>query len=129
MISWMLIGCLGECGYWLFVSSSLGLRKNTPLPIGLRALRHARGPAGLLPTNDQHTHIHPTLHPIIHPTIRPHTHSYIYSPTHSFTHPSVSPPIHPHSSILAIHPYTHSFSQPSIHQTVRPPTCVRIPCI
>src|SRR6218665_1176976 len=82
------VGCL------LVVAWAYGriLHARGPLPIGLRALRHARGSAGLLPTHDQHTHIHTTMHPIIHPSIPPsvrtltHTsiHSHIHSPTHPF---------------------------------------------
>src|SRR6218665_2585683 len=77
-----------------------------PQPIGLRALRHARGPAGPLLTKKQRTHFtQPYIPPPIYsPT--PSIHQHLHSPTHPFIHPS----IHPH-----IHSPTHSFIYPSIH--------------
>src|SRR6218665_3767670 len=110
-------GCVYVC--WLIVSSSMGLREinprqRPPAYIGLRALRHARGPAGLLLTNNQHKYIHPTLHPTIHSS----NHPFVHSPTHPFTHPSIhtfiNTSIHSHPSILSIHS--------SILATLHPPT-------
>src|SRR6218665_2912520 len=88
------IGCL------LVVAWAYGsiLHARGPLPINLRALRHARCPAGLLPTNDQHTHSpnHPSAqspthlftHPFIHPPIRSSTNTFTHIPIHTHTQPT-----------------------------------------
>src|SRR6218665_198566 len=87
-----------------------------PLPIGLRALRHAEGPAGQLLTNNQRTQS-PTMRPIIHPPNHPSAHS----PTHPFTHPSAHSPKHPPtypSTHIPIPPTTHPFLHSSIHLSI-----------
>src|SRR6218665_420083 len=91
------VGCL------LVVAWAYGrlIHARGPLPIGLRALRHARGPAGLLPTNNQHTYLpkHASNHPSIQPLVRTLTHTSIYPPIHSppypFIHPHNPSPTHP----------------------------------
>src|SRR6218665_2380222 len=111
------IGCL------LAVAWAYGrlLHARGPLPIGLRALRHARGPAGLLPTNDQHTHspnhasTHPSHHPSAHSPTLLFTNPFVHQPIHSSTHTS----IHPHTHSPA-YPFTHINIHPSIHQSIHP---------
>src|SRR6218665_3124626 len=84
-----------------------------PLPKGLRDARHARGPAGLLPTNKQHTMSyspkHASNHPPNHPSERsnPSSHPPIHSPTNPFMPPSTHIPIHPHT-----HPTNQSIHSP-----------------
>src|SRR6218665_382609 len=115
MVGWMddrLHGWVNVCvDRLLIVARTYGrlLHARGPLPMGLRALRHARGPAGLLPTNNQYPHS-PIMHPIIHQP----NHPSIHSPTHPFTHPFIFTSIHSpiHSST---HPFIHPFGNTSIH--------------
>src|SRR6218665_2241612 len=76
-----------------------------PLLIGLGVLREDRGPAGLLPTNNQHTYIHPAMRPIIHPLNHPSAHSPIYPFSHPFIHPPIRSSTHT-SGNVPIHPFT-----------------------
>src|SRR6218665_1616510 len=100
------IGCL------LLVAWAYGriLHARGPLPIVLRALRHARGPAGLLPTNDQHTHSpnHASNNPFIRASVRTFTHTsihpFIHPPIRSSTNTSTHIPTHP--SIIHIRSFT-----------------------
>src|SRR6218665_1252875 len=102
MHGWVNVGV----GCWLVVAWAYGriLHARGHLPIGLRALRHARGPAGLLPTNDQHTHSpnHASNNPSIPPSVRTLAHTSIHPPIHSPTHPFVHPPIY-----LSTHAFIH----------------------
>src|SRR6218665_1319493 len=98
MVGWM-IGCIVGRMCVLIVCSSWGLREINPRqkPLCLRALRHARGPACLLPTNNQHTHSpnHESNHPsnLDQPSVRTLTHIIIYIP------PPIYPPKHPSTHI------------------------------
>src|SRR6218665_4135072 len=107
------VGCL------LVVAWAYGrlIHARGPLPKGLRALRHARGPAGPLLTNKQHTFTQPCIQSSIHLTICPYTHPHIHSHAHSFTHPF----IHPLSVRPLIHPFTHLNDPLSINPLIHPP--------
>src|SRR6218665_373779 len=110
----MCVGCL------LVVAWDYGRLSHArgPLPIGLRVLRHARGPAGLLLTNNQHTFNQPYIqssnHPSNHPSIRSSTHPL---PNHTLLHTSIHPPIQ-----SSTHPFIHQSIRTSIHPTIYPHT-------
>jgi len=95
-----------------------------PLSIGLRALRHARGPAGPVYQQATNTHIHQTMHPIILRSNPPSSHSPIHPFIHLFIHYlSVYAPIHPPtylSTLIPIQPTTHPFTHTSIHSFIHP---------
>src|SRR6218665_3882104 len=93
MDDWM-HGWVNVCVGWLLVVAwAYGrlIHARGPLPIGLRALRHARAPTGLLPTNNQHTHSpnHASNFPSIQPSVRTLIHISIHPPIHSPIHPSM----------------------------------------
>src|SRR6218665_1453181 len=143
MVEWLddwMHGLVNMCVCWLFVSTGLGLRdinpRQRPLPIDLRAFRHARGPRGLLLTNNRYSNSarYASNHPSIQVDgrmVRPLTHKSIYPPIHSptypFTYTSTKPSIHSPSHLsthIPIHPptYIHPSTHPCIRTPANPPT-------
>src|SRR6218665_2912519 len=92
---------LGECGYWLFASSSLGLREYTPRQRPL-AYKLTGFTPRQMPSRST-TNKRPT-HTFTQPSVRTVAHTSIHPPIHSPTHPFIHQYIHPH---------THSHSYPA----------------